>query len=484
MASEGRPQNEADSGLSTTISTVRPSSLRLIPSDPASSSLRSGWTLEIPADSEDARNLAQAARELRETDVPVAFPTETVYGLGANATSSKAVKAIFIAKQRPADNPLIVHVHCVAQLRDLMKPSTKQHDVPFSIGKSPGPRPSSTRSSTSNSLLHDQDDQDDPIPSVYRPLIERFWPGPLTVIMPNASDTALAPEVTAGLQTFGVRMPQNSVALALLKLADVPLAAPSANASTKPSPTTAQHVLNDLYGRISTIIDGGPSNVGLESTVVDGLSHPPLILRPGGISKEEIQACVGWETVEIAYKDHAGSEVIPRAPGMKYKHYSPRAAVVLYEVGVMAPKINKIIMDSKTNTRIGIIRTFSWPFAFGLSADSITQLSRDIFNDTPISHFAVNDKTVYHSSEQFADHRAQSSPEFWDVALGRDVTKVAQSLFAALRELDLRGIDAIHIEGVDSSRGDVAAAIMNRLRKAAGNLEIDGEGSKGGKELR
>lgn len=263
------------------------------------------WTVELSSD-QGAAHLRQAAQRLRDEDTPVAFPTETVYGLGADATRSSAVRGIYAAKQRPSDNPLIVHVSSLAQIRRLV--------CPFQHG--------TTRD---DALQHD------PIPSIYRPLIARFWPGPLTILLPLPNPSPLAPEATASLPTFAVRMPSSLLALLLIHLADVPLAAPSANASTKPSPTTAEHVLNDLSGRIDLILDGGPCEVGVESTVVDGLSNPPVILRPGGISADMLRQCPGWEEVVVGYKD-APERGVPRAPGMKYKHYSPRAKVILVEV--------------------------------------------------------------------------------------------------------------------------------------------------------
>ncbi|KAF1736203.1 Threonylcarbamoyl-AMP synthase [Beauveria bassiana] len=208
--------------------------------------------------------LAQAGVHLRDRDTPVAFPTETVYGLGADATRSAAVKGIYAAKGRPSDNPLIVHVCDLQMLRRLTGTDAAARDG---------------------------------LPERYGALIDRFWPGPLTILLPNAQPSRLAPEVTAGLATFGVRMPSSPLALSLIKLAGVPLAAPSANASTKPSPTAAHHVRHDLDGRIELILDGGPSQVGVESTVVDGLCDPPIVLRPGGISMEELRSCPGWEHV-------------------------------------------------------------------------------------------------------------------------------------------------------------------------------------------
>jgi len=277
--------------------------------------------------------LREAAQHLKCSSIPVGFPTETVYGLGADATRSDAVKGIYKAKGRPSDNPLIIHVSDLTMLRSYLAPCVGNKDS---------------------------------IPQIYKPLIERFWPGPLTILLPNSSPSKLAQEVTAGLPSFGARMPDSPLALSLIKLVGVPLAAPSANASTKPSPTTAEHVRYDLDGKIELILDGGPCLVGVESTVVDGLCNPPVVLRPGGVSIDRIRECEGWEAVVKGYKD--SSEVgiaTPRAPGMKYKHYSPKAKVVLYEslfkscdLDVQAELL--ALSPTATMPTVGIVRTKAW----------------------------------------------------------------------------------------------------------------------------
>ena len=256
-------------------------------------------------------SLQEAAEHLKRSEIPVGFPTETVYGLGADATRSGAVKGIYKAKGRPSDNPLIVHICDLTMLRSLLSTSMQDASSPADL-----------------------------IPEIYKPLIKKFWPGPLTILLPNPTTSRLAPEVTAGLSSFGARMPESPLALSLIRLAGVPLAAPSANASTKPSPTTAQHVLHDLDGKIEIILDGGSCKVGVESTVVDGLCDPPVVLRPGGVSIDRIRECPGWENVLKGYKDvsEIGSHA-PRAPGMKYKHYSPKSqggsirSYICYEPG-------------------------------------------------------------------------------------------------------------------------------------------------------
>lgn len=396
------------------------------------------WILSIKPASAAQSNLTQAAQELRTSDVPVAFPTETVYGLGADATRSNAVQGIFKAKNRPSDNPLIVHVHSIRQLRNLVR------------GKG---------------AATDEDGSTEGIPSVYLPLIKKFWPGPLSLIMPLGQDTALAPEVTAGLTTFGARMPSNPVALALLKMADVPVAAPSANASGKPSPTTAQHVRNDMDGRISTIVDGGACDVGVESTVVDGLCDPPLILRPGGISLDELRACPGWENVGVGYKNVSEKDSKPRAPGMKYKHYSPKATVVLFEAGSDMPTAAEFLQYAKDGQSIGIVRTATWPEACGLKVLRAADDSITIAPDANSNSSSTGAYVARRAEVEVGDKSARFS--LWELSLGAKPQSVAHGLFAALREFDLRDVGTIFVEGIDESSGDVAAAVMNRLRKAA-----------------
>ncbi|ORY57497.1 DHBP synthase RibB-like alpha/beta domain-containing protein [Pseudomassariella vexata] len=401
------------------------------------------------SDSPSIRVLKEAAEYLRTKDLPVGFPTETVYGLGADATRSGSVKSIFAAKGRPSDNPLISHFCDLGMLRDLLSP----------------PR-------TACGLMNGATD---PIPEIYKALINRFWPGPLTILLPNPVSSRLAPEVTAGLRCFGARMPSSPLALSLIKLAGVPLAAPSANASTRPSATTAGDVLEDMDGRIELILDGGSCLVGVESTVVDGLCDPPVVLRPGGVSMDEIRTCRGWEHVEKAYKDQSEiGKSAPRAPGMKYKHYSPRARVVLYEATYkagesgIAPEDVKTIynMSGRENdsapgfTRIGVIRTQHWKHGAGLRCGKL-DLQRPAGREVDTEVEAdVHEDELYDASGETSIGRVL------DLSIGQDVKSIAQGLFAALRELDRRKADVIFIEGIQDNE-DIAAAVMNRLRKAA-----------------
>ncbi|KAL5333907.1 telomere recombination-domain-containing protein [Aspergillus crustosus] len=411
--------------------------VRLNKDGPGKQSLADWWASEQRQNTPEASAIAEAAQLLQTSDIPVAFPTETVYGLGADATRSDAVQGIYKAKQRPSDNPLIVHVDSLKMLDRLINPATTP--------------PHNTKTARNS------------IPPIYEALIERFWPGPLTIIIPNPSGSRLAPEVTSTLTTFGVRMPSSPLARLLIHVADRPLAAPSANASTKPSPTAAEHVFHDLQGRIELILDGGPCGVGVESTVVDGLSDPPSILRPGGVSIEQIRACPGWENVQLGYHDGTYEvKEIPRAPGMKYRHYSPKARVVLFEVGSDAQAVLKHIKHDLEDTAIGahsigLVRTRTWKRGLQLlSETNIEKTSKTItslvdnFVEFPVP---VGDKTK----------------EVFDCHLGTDIDEIARGLFAVLRAMDEKEVDVIYVEGVSDDEY-LAAAVMNRLRKAAGSI--------------
>lgn len=229
----------------------------------------------------------------------VAFPTETVYGLGADATSETAVKKIFQAKGRPSDNPLIVHVATEEQLFSLVS------DAPSYVGA----------------------------------LVKKFSPGPITYVLRHTEK--VAPTVTAGLNTVGVRIPDHPVALAILQAVNLPIAAPSANRSGRPSPTEAAHVAEDLTNKIAAIVDGGRTNVGIESTVVDCTGAVPLILRPGAITATDIAKVAGACNVHAEEK----SEAAPKSPGVKYTHYAPEVPLIL----VKRKKIKDIITDYRTS---------------------------------------------------------------------------------------------------------------------------------------
>ncbi|TQS33826.1 hypothetical protein Golomagni_05817, partial [Golovinomyces magnicellulatus] len=371
------------------------------------------WQIQPNA---DITALKEAGDYLRQNDTPVAFPTETVYGLGADATRSASVKGIYAAKGRPSDNPLIVHVCDLQMLRELLGDAAED------------------------------------MPDRYKTLMDKFWPGPLTLLVPNPQPSKLAPEVTAGLSTFGVRMPSSTLALSLIKLAGVPLAAPSANASTKPSPTAAHHVKHDLDGRIELILDGGPSQVGVESTVVDGICEPPVILRPGGVSIEELRSCAGWENVVKGYKDESEEgKSTPRAPGMKYKHYSPKARVVLYESsnklassGIASSDLESALPTQNGHTNgstqqiIGIIRTQRWKSGAGFQVQQWQQAT-SVGDDDSGAGYEV-------TSGELAESDGHGSELIYDIDLGHDTRGIAQGLFSALRDLDSRGADTIFVD--------------------------------------
>ncbi|OOF92491.1 hypothetical protein ASPCADRAFT_210333 [Aspergillus carbonarius ITEM 5010] len=424
---------------STRIVSVR----RLNKEGPGDRSLAEWWANERENNTPEAIAIEEAAQLLQNSDIPVAFPTETVYGLGADATRSAAVQGIYKAKQRPSDNPLIIHIDSLGMLERILNPEQE----------------SPTRITTTAKNA---------IPAIYDSVISRFWPGPLTILLSNPSGSPLAREVTSKLTTFGVRMPSSPLARLLIHVTDRPLAAPSANASTKPSPTAAEHVYHDLEGRIELILDGGSCGVGVESTVIDGLSDPPAILRPGGIGIEELRECPGWENVQIGYHDGTlDVKEIPRAPGMKYRHYSPKARVVLFEAGsdeqCVAKHIRKDLEDSAIGAHmIGVVRTRNWKRGMGL-------LSEDEMQKT-LKHIPslVDELVGFSVPVSNKVNGCSATKETFDCHLGTDIKSIAQGLFSALRAMDEMEVDVIYVEGVSDQQGDLAAAVMNRLRKAAG----------------
>ena len=316
--------------------------------------------------------IAEAASIIRSGEL-VAFPTETVYGLGADGLNPIALGRIYRVKGRPPDNPLILHLASQDQL------SVVAADVP----------------------------------AIAQRLIQAFWPGPLTLILPKASGV---PDLaTAGLSTVAVRMPAHPVALALIKAAHTPIAAPSANRSGLPSPTTAQHVLDDLRDRIPLILDAGPTHIGLESTVLDVTSIPPIILRPGGLVREAIEAVVGDlpEVTSMAQRR--------RSPGTRYRHYSPRARLWLVE-------------DAQAETLQATV------------AKALQQSARV--------------GCLLHQLEP-----KQMPPLVQVIRLSGSLADYAQGLFSALRGLDGLGLDVIVVEGVQEQ--GLGVAVMDRLRRAA-----------------
>lgn len=319
------------------------------------------------------RAISDAAERIKQ-GATIAFPTETVYGLGADATNEAAVAKIFKAKGRPQDNPLIAHVATVDQLKRLV----------------------------------------DNLPDYTEKLLKVFSPGPLTYVLP--SNGTCAKNVTADLSTIGVRIPDHPVALALLQKADVPVAAPSANLSGKPSPTMASHVWDDLHGKISGLLDGGPTGVGLESTVIDCTQDIPIILRPGGITKEQLEKVVGPVMIDPGL---ANVKEKPKSPGMKYKHYSPE--VPLWLVEGTHTTIQKVIdREKKNGNRVGVLAS---------------------------------------------SHMAQQIQAEEMIVLGDDIHEVATHLYDALRKFKHGDVDLIICEVF--SEDSIGEAVMNRLKKAA-----------------
>ncbi|KAI9016505.1 DHBP synthase RibB-like alpha/beta domain-containing protein [Phycomyces nitens] len=344
----------------------------------------------------------------------VGIPTETVYGLAANALSADAVSKIFSAKNRPQDNPLIVHVSSLSMLRDLL---------PNRI-----------------------------VPEIYLPVIEKCWPGPLTIILPTSD--LIPSSVTCNQPTVAIRFPSHPVARALIEGCGFPLAAPSANSSGKPSPTLASHVFDDLQGRIPMILDGGSCNVGVESTVLDGLRNPPAILRPGGVTFETLKLIPGMEKLQVYRKDFVDSalEQAPTTPGMKYRHYSPEAKVILME------------RDLETEeSELEYKRHFE-----KMWKDEVKAAQQ---KTNPIKRIGILRTTGHDEREQWEEIKTTTDGiECVILQMGRlgHPDQVARGMFKALRELDGRSVDLIFVEGVSESQEGMA--VMNRLRKAASKV--------------
>lgn len=321
--------------------------------------------------------IAQAGALLASGQV-VGIPTETVYGLGANALDGTAVQKIFAAKGRPSDNPLIVHIADLAQIYSL---TTE-------------------------------------VPEAALRLAEAYWPGPMTIILPKAS--CIPQEVSAGLDTVGIRLPSHPIARAVIRAAGVPIAAPSANLSGRPSTTTAAHVMEDMNGKIAAVVDGGSCAVGVESTVVSLTGETPRLLRPGGISLEQLEAVLGTVEVDRAIVQPIGEDVRVSAPGMKYRHYAPHAPVTV--VCGNPERSADYIAAHLTNT-CGII----------------------CFDEF---------------SSRFSSHITQT------IGRSDDYAAQAQAIFDALRTFDHTEVSAIWAQCPDDS--GIGLAVANRLKKAAG----------------
>ncbi|MBD3261537.1 MAG: threonylcarbamoyl-AMP synthase [Candidatus Altiarchaeales archaeon] len=321
--------------------------------------------IRVDAGDIESVKLKPAAEALRCGGL-VAFPTETVYGLGANALDPHAVKRIFEVKGRMSDNPLIAHIADKEGASDLVE------------------------------AVSDKASE----------LMDVFWPGPLTLVLRKSP--SVPGVLTGGLDSVAVRMPSNLIALSLIRLAGVPVAAPSANLSSKPSPTCAAHVLEDLSGGIDYLVDGGPTSIGVESTVLDLTADPPALLRPGGVTAEEIRGVVG----EVEVNPKASSV---KSPGLKYRHYSPQARVVLADPQNIQGEADKYMAKS---LRVGVMTT----------------TDRDI--------------------EAHVIHR-----------VGGNLDEVARNLYATLRRFDEDGVNVIIAEKVGEK--GLGHAIMNRLKKAS-----------------
>uniref|UniRef100_UPI00054F2A51 L-threonylcarbamoyladenylate synthase n=1 Tax=Alkaliphilus transvaalensis TaxID=114628 RepID=UPI00054F2A51 len=349
--------------------------------------------IEIDPSKLEEGNLEEEAKikecsEIIKKGGTVAFPTETVYGLGANGLDPFSIKKIYEAKGRPSDNPLILHVASIDEVKPLVKE----------------------------------------IPEVGFKLMKTFWPGPLTLVMEKSE--VIPREITAGLDTVAIRMPEHPIARGLIEASGVPIAAPSANRSGKPSPTKAEHVIEDLSARVDAIISGGSSNVGLESTVLDITVEPPVILRPGGITKEMLEQVIAVVSTDPALeKDH--QDLVPRSPGMKYTHYAPKADVVIVkgsDEGVIA-KINGLVAElTAEGKNAGIISTEE-------------------------------------TKAQYSGGLVKS------IGRRNDVNEIASNLFTILREFDETNVEVIFTEAIEET--GLGKAIMNRLLKAAGYRLIE-----------
>lgn len=326
----------------------------------------------------------------------VAFPTETVYGLGADGMDEKASAKIYAAKGRPSDNPLILHI---ADIKSLDKIVSE-------------------------------------IPEKAKLLMDKFWPGPMTLIFKKKPEVPYG--TTGGLDTVAVRFPSHPIAIELIRAAGTPVAAPSANASGRPSPTTATHVMEDMDGKIEMIVDGGPVGIGIESTIVDVTQDTPMILRPGYITKtmlEEVVGEVGVDKVVTAKSiQEISGDYTPKAPGMKYRHYAPKAELTMYE-----GNIEKVV-------------------------DVINVLAEKAENEGKKVGIIATDETLC----QYKSGQAVS------IGTRKDEESIARGLYGILRDFDQTDVDIIYSETFYDD--DLGQAIMNRLTKAAGYKIVNVEG--------
>ena len=345
--------------------------------------------------------LKEAAQILRDGGL-VAFPTETVYGLGGNALDEKAAGKIYAAKGRPSDNPLIAHVSCAAEVTPLVKY----------------------------------------IPEAGKKLMDAFWPGPLTIIFPKSDIVPYA--TTGGLDTVAIRMPVDPIANRMIALAGVPVAAPSANTSGRPSPTTADHVWQDLNGKIEMIIDGGPVGIGVESTIVDVSGDVPAVLRPGAITMEMLKNILGEVTIDPAILGPMSEGVRPKAPGMKYKHYAPKADLTLVEPANVA--------DARKTGE-----------AVAMTQEQVEQMVKTVWKLAK-EKLDAGYKVGIICTDESRSHYPQG--EVRSIGARTSQESVAHNLYALLREFDDLKVDYIFSESF--TQDHLGQAIMNRLSKAAG----------------
>lgn len=342
--------------------------------------------IKINKENIDKNLIIDAANTIKNSGI-VAFPTETVYGLGANGLDENAAKKIFAAKGRPQDNPLILHVYSIEQVEELVQE----------------------------------------IPAVAKKCMDEFWPGPLTILLPKSSKV---PDIiTAGLTTVAIRMPKNKIALELIKESNVPIAAPSANISGRPSPTSAKHVIDDMMGKVEMIIDGGETGIGLESTVLDLSGEIPMILRPGGVTKEDLEKIIPNVTIDFAIIKE-DENIIPKSPGQKYRHYAPKS-----EMLVFTGNVERIV-------------------------ETITSKTKEYINNGKKVGIISTDETKEFYNEGIV------------ISMGSRKNKetIAHNLFNTLRLFDEKNVDIILAEGVELS--DIGTAIMNRMMKASGGRII------------
>ncbi len=343
----------------------------------------------ISDDEEQNEKIYNHASDILRKGGLVAFPTETVYGLGADALDAEASAKIYAAKGRPSDNPLIVHI---ADIDALNKLSCDVNDKALRAA-------------------------------------ERFWPGPLTIILKK---TDIVPDsITGGLDTVAIRMPSHPVAAKLIRSSGVYIAAPSANTSGKPSPTKASHVVHDLNGKIDMIIADDTVDIGVESTIIDLSEEVPTILRPGFITQEQLSECLGEVRIDPAIMGTLERGIVPKAPGMKYKHYSPDADLVIVEGSQknVVEKINELAADKmKAGFKVGI-----------MASDETASLYKADF---------IKDMGSRHNEAE-----------------------AARKLYSVLRDFDEYGVKYIYSESFSTE--NVGQAVMNRLIKAAGHTIIN-----------